>query len=127
MLNPGKGFLLKVFDYSRATSLVSMKLLQKQNRPLFKKKKVQHALYLPRILSPPEISIPFHHFPSFVQVKGHLPLLETSTWPTPCYKPLLQLPSSSPAPTRDSISVTGTWYTRDQITEPARSKFYEGC
>lgn len=71
----------KFLDYSCNFS-VSMKLLQNKNRPLFKKKKVQHALYLPRILSPsPEISIPFHHFPSFVQVKGHLPLLRQAHGP----------------------------------------------
>ena len=48
-----------------------------------------------------------------MQVKDYLPLLRQAHDPFHATDPF-KLPRSSPAPTRESISVIGTWYTRDQ-------------
>ena len=66
--------------------------------------------YCPPLLRSAPLSPTFHHP---VQVKGHLPLLRQAHDPLHATDPS-QLPPSSPDPTRESISVTGTWYTRDQ-------------
>ena len=99
------------------TCNISVRLkLQNKNGPLcfvFLLKYNMHSIFLkycPPLLRSAPLSPTFHHP---VQVKGHLPLLRQAHDPLHATDPS-QLPPTSPDPTRESISVTGTWYTRDQ-------------